>query len=63
MKIWKYIRDTKSKAVLQTDLSGLDRYKMLRQQKIEEQTDINNMKADIIELKATVKKIIGQLNG
>jgi hypothetical protein len=59
----KYIRDTKSKAVLQTDLSGLDRYKMLRQQKIEEQTDINNMKADIIELKATVKKIIGQLNG
>ena len=59
----KFIRDTQSKAVLQTDLSGLDRYKMLRQQKIEEQTDINNIKADIIELKATVKKIIGQLNG
>jgi len=59
----KFVRDTKSKAVLQTDLSGLDRYKMLRQQKIEEQTDINTMKEDIIELKATVKKIIGQLNG
>ena len=58
-----FIREKKSKAILQTDLSALERYRLLTKQKLQEQSEIEHMKKDIIELKATVKNIIGQLNG
>jgi hypothetical protein len=56
-----YIRD--GKAAIQTDMNGLERYKLLRDQKIKEQLELENIKKDILELKAIVKNIIGQLNG
>ena len=58
-----FIREKKSKAILQTDLSALERYRLLTKQKLQEQSEIEHMKKDIIELKETVKNIIGQLNG
>ena len=58
-----FIREKKSKAILQTNLSDLERYKLLRTQKEAEQSDINNMKEDIIELKKQVKLLLGKQNG
>jgi|TARA_B100000953_G_C17880870_1_gene377963 cell division protein FtsB len=51
------------KALLETNLSGLERYKLLREQKQKEQSDINSMKEDIIELKKQVKLLLGKQNG
>tara|TARA_Y100001949_G_scaffold136357_1_gene117912 strand:+ start:274 stop:453 length:180 start_codon:yes stop_codon:yes gene_type:complete len=51
------------KALLETNLSGLERYKLLREQKQKEQADINSMKEDIIELKKQVKLLLGKQNG
>ncbi|SVC59192.1 uncharacterized protein METZ01_LOCUS312046, partial [marine metagenome] len=48
------------KALLETNLSGLERYKLLREQKQKEQSDINSMKEDIIELKKQVKLLLGK---
>ena len=59
----EFIRETKSKAILQTNLSDLERYKLLREQKQKEQSDINSMKEDIIELKKQVKLLLGKQNG
>tara|TARA_Y100001951_G_scaffold93926_1_gene89992 strand:- start:501 stop:677 length:177 start_codon:yes stop_codon:yes gene_type:complete len=57
----KFVRD--GKAIVQTDMNGLERYKLLRDQKQKEQLEIETIKKDILELKAIVKNIIGQLNG
>tara|TARA_B100000959_G_scaffold283285_1_gene351801 strand:- start:182 stop:361 length:180 start_codon:yes stop_codon:yes gene_type:complete len=51
------------KALLETNLSGLERYKLLREQKQKEQSDINSIKEDIIELKKQVKILLGKQNG
>jgi cell division protein FtsB len=51
------------KALLETNLSGLERYKLLREQKQKEQSDINSIKEDIIELKKQVKLLLGKQNG
>jgi cell division protein FtsB len=59
----EFIREKKSKAILQTNLSDLERYKLLREQKQKEQSDINSMKEDIIELKKQVKLLLGKQNG
>jgi cell division protein FtsB len=40
-----------------------ERYKLLREQKQKEQSDINSMKEDIIELKKQVKLLLGKQNG
>jgi len=58
-----FIREKKSKALLQTNLSGLEQYKLLRAQKEKEQSDINNIKEDIIELQKQVKLLLGKQNG
>jgi|LWDU01.1.fsa_nt_gi hypothetical protein len=58
-----FIRETKSKALLQTNISELQRYKLAREQKQKEQSDINSMKDDIIELQKQVKTLLGKQNG
>jgi hypothetical protein len=59
----KYVRDTNSKAVLNTNRKALENYKMARQKKQNEIDDINNMKRDIAELKEMIKNLLGKQNG
>ena len=60
----KFVRDNLSKAVLNTDISALEQYKIARDQKIKEQdilqncvTDINSLKDDMQEIKNLLLKI------
>ena len=60
----KFIRDTVSSAVLNTDLNALEQYKVARDTKLQEQAvmqncvnDINNLKSDIQEIKNLLLKI------
>ena len=60
----KYIRDDTSSAVLNTDKIALNRYKINRKIKLEEQkklqdciTDINTLKDDIQEIKNLLLKM------
>lgn len=59
----QYVRDTHSKAVLNTNRKALENYKIARQQKIGEIEDINNMKRDIAELKEMIQTLLGKQNG
>ena len=54
----KFVRDNNSKAVLNTDVSALEQYKIARDRKVKEQstlqnciTDINTLKDDMQEIK------------
>ena len=60
----KFVRDNLTKAVLNTDISGLEAYKMARDQRLQEQTtlqncveDISSLKNDMIEIKNLLLKI------
>ena len=60
----KFVRDTLSKAVLNTDINSLEQYKMARDKRVQEQntlqncvTDINTLKDDIQEIKNRLLKI------
>ncbi len=60
----KFIRDTVSSAVLNTDLNALEQYKLARDTKLQEQAvmqncvnDINNLKCDMQEIKNLLLKI------
>ena len=60
----KFVRDDLSKAVLNTDISGLDAYKISRDRRLQEQTtlqncveDISSLKDDMIEIKNLLLKI------
>lgn len=60
----KFIRDNLSKAVLNTDMSGLEAYKMARDQRLQEQSTlqncvvaISNLKDDMAEIKNLLLKI------
>mgnify|MGYP001273220969 CR=1 FL=1 len=64
MNEFKYIRDDTSSAVLNTDKIALNRYKINRKIKLEEQkklqdciTDINTLKDDIQEIKNLLLKM------
>tara|TARA_B110000467_G_scaffold131822_1_gene126768 strand:+ start:1391 stop:1597 length:207 start_codon:yes stop_codon:yes gene_type:complete len=59
----QYVRDTNSKAVLNTNRKALDEYKFSIQKKQDEIDDINNMKRDIAELKEMIKTLLGKQNG
>jgi|TARA_B110000495_G_C23019277_1_gene604346 hypothetical protein len=59
----QYVRDTNSKAVLNTNRKALESYKLARQNKQREIDDINNMKRDIAELKEMIKNLLGKQNG
>lgn len=56
-------RDIKSKAVLSTNLNGLEQYKMAKKRREAELSDINTMKKDIEELKNMIQTLIGKQNG
>ena len=60
----KFVRDTLSKAVLNTDINSLEQYKMTRDKRLQEQdtlqncvTDINTLKDDIQEIKNLLLKM------
>jgi hypothetical protein len=60
----KFIRDNNSKAVLNTDISALEQYKIIRDNKIKDQTtlqncidDINSLKDDMQEIKNLLLKM------
>ena len=60
----KFIRDSVSSAVLNTDLNALEQYKAARDTKLQEQAvmqncvnDINNLKSDMQEIKNLLLKI------
>lgn len=63
VKDTKYVRDVDSKAILNTNRSALESYKIARQKKLDEINDINNMKQDIADLKEMVKTLLGKQNG
>ena len=60
----KFVRDNHSKAVLNTDVSALEQYKIARDIKMKEQsilqncvTDINTLKDDMQEIKNLLLKL------
>ena len=60
----KFIRDNVSKAVLNTDVSALEQYKLSREQRMNEQimlkqciNDVNTLKDDMTEIKNLLLKI------
>ena len=60
----KFVRDNLSSAVLNTDVSALEQYKISRDKKIKEQsslhncvTDINSLKVDMQEIKNLLLKL------
>ena len=53
----KFIRDNNSKAVLNTDISALEQYKIVREQKMKEQSTLQNCVADINTLKDDMQEI------
>ena len=60
----KFVRDTLSKAVLNTDINALEQYKFARDKRLQEQTilqncvdDINSLKDDIQEIKNLLIKL------
>ena len=60
----KFVRDTLSKAVLNTDVNALEQYKFARDQRLQEQNvlqncvdDISSLKADMTEIKNLLLKI------
>ena len=59
----QYVRDTHSKAILNTNRKALENYRIAKQKKQEEIDDINNMKNDIAELKEMIKTLLGKQNG
>jgi len=50
-------RDAHSKALLNTDLSGLMKYKLQRQRHFESIQEMNKVKTDIVSLKDELKEI------
>ena len=59
----KLERDINSKAILNTNRSALEQYKIERKRKQGEIEDINNMKKDIAELKEMIGQLLGKQNG
>jgi len=53
----KFVRDNLTKAVLNTDISGLEAYKMARDQRLQEQTTLQNCVEDISSLKDDMTEI------
>ena len=53
----KFVRDTLSKAVLNTDINSLEQYKMARDKRLQEQTTLQNCVEDINILKDDIQEI------
>jgi hypothetical protein len=57
MNEYKFIRDDFSKAILNTDISALEQYKITRNQRLQEQSILNNCVNDINILKKDMQEI------
>jgi len=53
----KFVRDNSSKAILNTDVSALEQYKIARDRKIKEQSTLQNCVVDINTLKDDMQEI------
>ena len=60
----KFVRDTLSKAVLNTDVNALEQYRVARDKRLQEQNilqncvdDISSLKDDMVEIKNLLLKI------
>ena len=53
----KFVRDNNSKAILNTDVSALDQYKISRDKKIKEEVTLQNCVNDISILKTDMQEI------
>ena len=53
----KFVRDTLSKAVLNTDINALEQYKFARDKRLQEQSVIQNCVDDISSLKDDMNEI------
>ena len=53
----KFVRDTLSKAVLNTDINALEQYKFARDKRLQEQTTLQNCVDDISSLKDDMNEI------
>ena len=53
----KFVRDTLSKAVLNTDINSLEQYKMARDKRLQEQDTLQNCVSDINILKDNMQEI------
>ena len=61
-----YIRDTKTMALINTDVSGLEDYKMKSRLINNQKTEINNIRNEINEVRddvRTIKELLLQLSG
>ena len=61
-----FVRDTKTMALINTDLAGLEEYRMKSKLLNNQKQEINNIKSDINELKddiGEIKKLMLQLLG
>ena len=52
-----FVRDTLSKAVLNTDVNALEQYKITRDQRLQEQNILQNCVEDISSLKDDMQEI------
>ena len=57
MNEYKFIRDDFSKAILNTDISAIEQYKITRNQRLQEQSILNNCVNDINILKEDMQEI------
>ena len=57
----KFVRDTLSKAVLNTDVNALEQYKFARDQRLQEQNVLQNCVDDISSLKEDMTQITNLL--
>ena len=53
----KFVRDTLSKAVLNTDINALEQYKFARDKRLQEQNILQNCVDDISSLKDDMNEI------
>ena len=53
----KFVRDNLSKAVLNTDINSLEQYKMARDNRLQEQSTLQNCVIDINSLKDDMQEI------
>ena len=53
----KFVRDNNSKAILNTDVSALDQYKISRDKKMKEELALQNCVNDISILKTDMQEI------
>ena len=57
MREHKFVRDNNSKAILNTDVSALDQYKISRDKKMKEELALQNCVNDISILKTDTQEI------